>query len=115
MICRCPSHGRQLCALTSPDAICAAAPGETSNLLFVFLMAEGRLEYPVTVTKQFAQHYGIVDERVDYEEAFVESDWFPQLVSMCAACFTERWPELIERFRASRFPGEPRPPSGLRA
>jgi hypothetical protein len=99
MICRCPIHGLQGCALTSPDALSVAPPGDTSNLLLVFLLDAGRLEYPVTLTGQFAHQYGIVGETADYEEVFVHSDWFLKLVSMCNACFTDRWPELIERYQ----------------
>ena len=48
---------------------------------------------------QFAQQHGIASDVLDYETVFVESEWYELLDAMCYACFTERWPELIERAR----------------
>src|SRR5262245_9251902 len=99
MTCRCPTHGLRLCALVSPDALAVAGPGDASNLLLVKLFLDGKFELAVTISKQFAEQHGIVADSLDYEEVYVHSEWFPQLTAICHRCFTERWPEVVERLR----------------
>jgi hypothetical protein len=98
MMAQCPRHGLRHVALISPD-LEPEAEVDRSQIVLVDLFWEDRVEYNLTLSRDFARRHGIVEATLDYRETFVGSQWFPQLKGICGECYGERWPELLEEMR----------------
>jgi hypothetical protein len=109
---KCPYHGRQPYCLVSPDLVSTEAEiiksinDSHEQPLLIYLTTELTPNLVsdcfVTVSKSYYNLFGISSLDLDYKEVFINSAWFRRLASMCFACYTERWPALVQEAEQRR-------------
>ena len=91
MIYDCPLHGKQGCALISPDLIDSAIVSE-NDLLMVEIQIARTPCFLATLSRTFAEENNITRQVVDCSETL---SWFGALRAMCGRCYADRWPRLV--------------------
>lgn len=91
MMAYCSIHGLQPYYFVSPD-LPTLGVGASPEIVLLDVVHQGEVMWTIAFSKSFADKYGVVDDPIEVE-LVSGTAWYPELASMCCACYRQFEPK----------------------